>query len=59
MKDKSEEIIKEYQMYTGKTPNNYVSPGAPGTTLQNNVQETVNMKEYRLLVGQTMFYSNK
>ena len=27
--------------------------------LQNNVGGTINMKEYRSLVGQTMFYSTK
>ena len=49
---KSEEIIKQYENYTGKTPNNCPSRGAPGTTLQKNAGETINMKEYRSLSGQ-------
>ena len=36
-----------------KNPKNYLLPGAPGTTLQNNTKR-INMKEYRSLVGQTI-----
>ena len=39
MKDKTEEIIKQYEKYTGKTPKNYLSPGTPSTTLHNNSGE--------------------
>ena len=59
MNDRTDEIIKHYVNCTGKTLNNYPSLGAPGTKLQNNSGETINIKEYRSLVGQTMFYSTK
>ena len=32
MDDKAGKIIKKYEKYTGKTLNDYPSPGAPGTT---------------------------
>ena len=38
---------------------NYPSPGALGTVLQKNFGEKINMKEYRSLVGQTMFMVRK
>ena len=50
MNEKSEEIIKKYEKYTAKTLKNYLPPGAPGITLQNNNSETVNLKEYSSLV---------
>ena len=59
MNDKAEEIINHFKNYTGKNPDNYPSPGAPGTMLQKNSREMINTKEYRSLVGQTMFYSKK
>ena len=36
MKDKAEEIINKIEKDTGNNPDNYPSPEAPGTTLQNN-----------------------
>ena len=45
MKDKAEENIKQYENYTVKTLNNYMSPGAPGAMLQKNNGGTINMKE--------------
>jgi hypothetical protein len=59
MNDKANEIIKSYEKYTNKTPKNYPSPGTPGSTLSKNEKETIMLKEYRSLVGQTMFYSTK
>ena len=59
MNDKVWENIKHYENYTGNTRNNYISTGAPGTTLQNNYGETINMNKYSSLVRQTMFYGTK
>ena len=59
MNDKAEEIVKNYEKYTGKTPKNQASPGAPGQTLSKNEGEVIMLKEYRSLVGQSMFYSTK
>lgn len=59
MRDKAEDIVKSYEKYTGKTPKNQASPGAPGQTLSKNKGEAIMMKEYRSLVGQAMFYSTK
>ena len=59
MNDKAEEIVRSYEKYTGKTPKNYPSPGAPGTTMKKNENEPIKLTEYRSLVGQTMFYSTK
>ena len=59
MNDKANEIVKTYEKYTGKTPKNQSSPGTPGQTLSKNQGETIMLKEYRSLVGQSMFYSTK
>ena len=58
-KEKAEEIIKQYENYTGKNSNNYPSPGAPGTTLQKKRRRKNQHEVYMSLVGQTMFYSTK
>ena len=43
MNDQTEEIIRQYEKYTGKNLRNYPVSGPPGTTLQNNAEETINM----------------
>ena len=59
MNKKAEEIINKYENYTGKTLKKYPSPGAPCTMLQKNAGETIIMKEYRSLFGQSIFYSTE
>jgi hypothetical protein len=59
MDDKAKEIVKTYEKHTGKTPKDAASPGIPGQVLSKNQGEAIMMKEYRSLVGQTMFYSTK
>ena len=59
MKDKTEEIIKQYEKYTGKTPKNYLSPGAPSTTLHNNSGEKSTWGNADHWFGKVMFYSPK
>ena len=60
MKDKLEEIIKQYGNYIGNNLKNSPSPGSPGTTLQKNPRETFNMKEYMALVWKSniLYYKN-
>ena len=59
MNDKAKEILTAYEKATGKTPKNYASPGAPGTVLKRNEEETIMRDEYRSIIGKLMFYTTK
>ena len=53
-------IWKQFEEVTGKELKDSVTPAAPGTTLTSgNVKEPVMEKEYRSIVGKSMFWNQK
>ena len=59
MDDKANEIIRDYEKITGKTPRIQKTPGKPGEILERNQGESIKQTEYRSILGKVMFYVTK
>ena len=50
MNDKGEEIVRNYEKATGRTPRVQSTPGKPGEVLVKNVGETIQHEDYRSIL---------
>ena len=56
MKDTAEAFVRKYEECTGKKAKLAATPGYPNQVLQKNEGETVDIDNYRSLVGKLLFY---
>jgi hypothetical protein len=54
-----ESIISNYEKYTGTEAKKYQSPGVPGSKLLKNQGEPVDMTNFRKVMGQLLYFTNK
>ena len=56
MKDMADAFVLKYEESTGKKVKLAATPGYPNQVLQKNEEETVDIDNYRSLVGKLLFY---
>ncbi len=59
MKKLEDEIVQTYEKIIGREVKTYETPGVPNKYLSKNEGPTVNMTDYRSMVGKIMYLTSK